>query len=187
MKKAISFCLILITSFCFSQTKQEISNYLESKFGLKDSINLGGSFYDVKDEPELYVDDLLKKTNPELSFYLFVLNERGCYGLSPRKSILITENGKISFIQLGIGLMINDKGINNEFVALFNNKKLRKTISIDEYTDHIAKLIFKMYFDFPYQINKTQENAISYYTHSNGSIIFDLHQNKIQNIRFQDN
>lgn len=184
----ISLYLILISTFCFSQTQQEITNYLESKFPMKKrSVCLGCSFYDPDSKLEFYADDLLKKKNPEISFYLFTLKERGCYGLFPRKSILVTENGKISFIQLGLGVMMNDKGINSQFVELFKNIELDKSISLEQYTEHIAKLIFKMYFDSTYEISKNEENIISYKTKSKESIIFDLSQRKIQNIRFENN
>lgn len=184
--KRISFYIILISTMCFSQTQLEITNYLESKFP-KGSVGFGDSFYDAKNPPELYVDDLLKKTNPDTSFYLFTLKEAGCYGLSSKKSILVTKKGKISFIQLGLNLMIHERGISREFVELFKNIESSKSISLKEYTDHIAKLIFKMYFESNYQISKNEEDIISYKGKSNGLIIFDISERNIQNIRYQNN
>lgn len=185
MKRIIIYIvLILFPRICLAQTNEDLVAYLKNEYPIKKKISFGDIYYNEKDLPILYVDDVLKKNIPDLLFYIFDVNVRGCYGFSKRQSILVSKNGKIVLSQFGLGLLANDFGLDKRFIDLFKNNESTEIGLRDEYVEHIAKLLYSTYYNPPYTI-KTLTDSISFDTKENSSLIFIIEKQRLKDINFK--
>jgi len=179
----LQIVLCLAFSISFAQSPNDIDKYLAKKYTYEASVSVGTYFYTGEELPKIYNNVILKKILPDITIYSFVINERGCYGATPRIGLILEKDGKL-IEQFGLWSIVLDKDFNPEFTNLFKEVKVKSNKDFDAYLNSIAKLLFSTYYQNDFELSKRNNTFQTFISKENGSIKFEFLNSCITNVKY---
>ncbi|MEG1666667.1 hypothetical protein [Chryseobacterium sp.] len=142
IKTILCFFLFLASTYHFAQ-KFDPTIEIEKRFANNNKHGFGSVYYKNGSEVKKYKDSLLEKALQDYSFYIFPLQQKGCYAYSTNKAIAVFKSDKFFQIQYGLSFLANDLGLNQKFIDIFTQLKFKDQNDLEAFANHLAKMLFQ--------------------------------------------